>query len=36
MPAYRKHQHSDYTYKTARTVYTATMLLTSMYCNYNS
>jgi hypothetical protein len=36
VPAYRKHQHSDYTHKTVHTVHTATKLTTSMYCNYNS
>ena len=34
--AYRKHKHSDYTYKTVHTVCTATKLATSTYCNYNS
>ena len=34
LPAYRKHQHIYYTYKTAQTVYTATKQTTSMYCNY--
>ena len=32
-PAYRKHQHSDYIYKTVQIVYTATKLTTSVYCN---
>ena len=36
IPAYRKHQHTDYSYKTVHTVYTATKPTTSMYCKYNS
>jgi hypothetical protein len=36
IPAYRKHQHRDYSYKTTHTVYKATKLTTSIYCNYNS
>ena len=34
--AYRKHQHMDYTYKTAQTVCTVTKLTTSTYRSYNS
>ena len=33
IPAYRKHPHRDYTYNRVHTVYTATQLKTSMYCN---
>jgi len=36
VPAHSKHYHRDYTYSTSHTVYTATKLTTSMYCNYNS
>ena len=36
IPNYKKHQHSDYNYKTDQTVYTATKLTTSIYYNYNS
>ena len=35
IPKYKKHQHKNYTNKTVRTVYTATKLTASMYCNYN-
>jgi hypothetical protein len=34
IPAYRKHPRRDYTYNTVHTVYTATQLTTSVYCNY--
>ena len=33
--AHKKHPQSDYTYSTVHTIYTATKLITSMYCNYN-
>jgi len=36
IPTYKKHQHRDYTYKTVQTVYAATKLTNSVYCNYNS
>jgi hypothetical protein len=36
IPTYKKHQHKNYTTKTVHTVYTATKLTASMYCNYNS
>jgi len=36
IPAYRKHQHKEYTYKIVQSVYTATKLTTSLCCNYNS
>ena len=32
-PAYRKHQHRDYTYKTVRFVYATTKLTTSTFYN---
>ena len=35
MQAYKKHQQRDYTYTAVQTVYTATKLTTSVYCNYN-
>jgi len=36
IPAYRKHQHRDYTCDTVQTVHTATKLTTFVYCNYSS
>jgi hypothetical protein len=36
IPAYGKHHHRDYTCHTVQTVYTATKLTPSVYCNYNS
>jgi len=36
IPAYRKHQHKEYTYKTVRIVYTASKLTAYVYCSYNS
>jgi len=36
LPAYKKHQHRDYKYKTVHIVYAATKQTTSTYCNYNT
>ena len=36
LPAYKKHQHRDYKYKTVHIVYAATKPTTSTYCNYNT